>query len=203
MPINLINNKAKGLLFMIVLLVPALVFSQPKKKPGSIEYLKLCNGFNGICLGSDINLVPNAKLAFLDGDYKLDADSCLKYQYRDMDFLKVGDNLNLNLVGFRTYKNKIVNIYLFFKRADGYKVLSNFIASYGVFTDKPNDYQDIYNWNSSTMSLSLAYELKLDYGVAIFTSKSLENEIEIMKKIRDMKQMEASQTRAPKISVQY
>jgi hypothetical protein len=199
---NSTSFKIRIILFTIGLCLPFFVFSQAKK-PGSIEYLKLCNGFKQISLGTDIYMLPGNNLTFLDGEYKVDADSCVKYEYKDFDLLKMGDNLTLNLIGFRTFKNKIVNIYLFFKRADGYKVLSNFISTYGVFTERPDSYMDIYNWNSSKVTLSLRYELKLDYGVAIFTSKSVEQEIETMKEIKAMKKMEALQASFQKMSLQY
>jgi hypothetical protein len=162
------------------MLLPVFVFSQ-SKKAGSIEYLKYNNGFDNIILGSDINQIPGYKLTYLDNDKKLDADSCLKYAYKDTSLLKLGNDLYLDLIGLRTYKNKIVNIYLFFKKKDGYKVLRNFLSDYGLFTDKPSDYVDIYDWRSSTVNLSLRYEIKADLGVAIFTSNHLEKEIEAMK----------------------
>jgi len=95
--------------------------------------------------------------------------------------LKLAGDLKLDLIGIRTYKNKIVNIYLFFKLSDGYKILRVLLTNYGLFTDRPYDYADIYNWDSSTINLSLRYNVKVDLGVAIFTCNRLENEIELMK----------------------
>jgi hypothetical protein len=168
--------------FILSILLPAVVFSQLKsKKPGSIEYLKFSNGFNGIVLGNSIDQVPNYELSYLDGDNKFDTDSCLKFAYKDTSLLKLSGDVYLDLIGLRTYKNKVVNIYLFFKRADGYKVLRNFLTAYGLFTNKPSDYVDIYNWNSSKINLSLSYEIPADLGVAIFTCNPLVQEMEDMK----------------------
>jgi hypothetical protein len=178
--INKISFKGAGKLAIMLLCFPAITFSQ-QKRPGSIEYLKSCNGLNGITLGADINLLPRDKLAYMDGDATLDADSCLKFEYRNYDLFKLGDGLKLDLIGLRTYKNKIVNIYLFFKRAEGYKALSVFLNDYGSFTGKPDDYADIYNWDTSLLNLSLKYELRVDLGVAVLTSKQLVNEIEMVK----------------------
>ncbi|MDB4903815.1 MAG: hypothetical protein JWQ63_3096 [Mucilaginibacter sp.] len=168
------------LLIVTSILLPVLVFSQ-SKKTGSIEYLKYSNGFNNIVLGDDIKQIPDYKLTYLDNDKKFDSDSCLKFAYRDTSLLKLNNDLYLELVGLRTYKNKVVNIYLFFKKKDGYKVLRSFLSSYGLFTSKPNDYVDIYSWNSSTINLTLKYELDAELGVAVFSCNSLEKEIEAMK----------------------
>lgn len=168
------------LLIVISIVLPVLAFSQ-SKKTGSIEYLKYSNGFNNIVLGNDIKQIPDYKLTYLDNDKKFDSDSCLKFAYRDTSLLKLSNDLYLDLVGLRTYKNKVVNIYLFFKKKDGYKVLRAFLSSYGLFTSKPSDYVDIYSWNSSTINLTLKYELDAELGVAVFSCNSLEKEIEAMK----------------------
>ncbi|QEC76132.1 hypothetical protein [Mucilaginibacter ginsenosidivorax] len=145
---------------------------------GSITYLTLNNGpGNSVTLGSDIKDLHTANLSYLDGDSRVDADSCLKYAYNDPNVLTLGDSLNLDMVGIRAYKDKVVNIYLFFKITDAYKVLQKFISMYGQFTDRPDNYSDIYNWNSSLLTLSLRYQYKADLGVAIFTSKTVQNEI--------------------------
>jgi hypothetical protein len=166
--------------FIILMVLPFFSYSQ-SKKTGSIEYLKFTNGFNGITLGSDLQHLPDYKLEFLDGDNQLDADSCLMFEYEDTGLLKLDSNLNIQLIGLRTYKDKVVNIYVFFKLSDGYKVLHNFLTNYGLFTSKPSDYVDIYNWTSSKINLSLRYEVKVDLGVAIFTCNDLEDEIGKMK----------------------
>jgi len=162
------------------MLLPAFGFSQ-SKKPGSIEYLKFTNGYESIILGSNISDIPESKLTYLDGERKFDADSCLKYAYKDTTILKVGNDLYLDLIGIRTFRNRVVNIYLFFKKKEGYKALRSFLSSYGLFTSKPNDYVDIYNWDSTSISLSLQYELNSELGVAVFTCTSLQKEIEAMK----------------------
>ncbi|MDB4925319.1 hypothetical protein [Mucilaginibacter sp.] len=166
------------LAILTVLCLPFSTFCQAGH--GSIEYLKYCNGINGLNLGADISSVPGNKLAFLDGNNKLDADSCLNFEYRDTALLKMPGNIFLNLIGIRTYKNKIVNIYLFFPRSEAYKLLYNFLVCYGNFTERPYAYKDVYKWNSSLVSLSLLYEAKVDFGVAIFTCNEIKNQILIM-----------------------
>lgn len=175
--INVYYAKAFKLSLFTALLVISLCVSAQSKKPGSIEYLKACNGFNGIKLGSDIGELPAGDLTFLDNNSQMDTDSCLSYQYNNTDILKMGEALSLESVGLRVYKNKIVNIYLFFKRTDGYKALRSFLTDYGLFTGKPNDYVDTYDWRSRAVSLTLNYEPKMDLGVAIFTCNALQTEI--------------------------
>ncbi|WDF79076.1 hypothetical protein PQ469_03525 [Mucilaginibacter sp. KACC 22773] len=148
-------------------------------KTGSLKYLMASNGFNGcIALGKAIGTLPYGKLTYLDGDSRIDADSCIKYAYNEPYAFTLGDSIDLDMVAVRAYKDSIVNIYLFFKLSDAYKVLKKFISLYGQFTEKPDNYSDIYNWNSSQVSLSLRYQCKADLGVAIFTCKKLETEIE-------------------------
>jgi hypothetical protein len=169
-------------LFIFFLLLPVLAFSQEKEvKPGSLAYLKYINGYNGIVLGSDVKQLTKNKLEFLDGDDKFDADSCIKLAYNDTTVLKVGNDLYLDMIGLRTYKNRIVNIYVFFKRSDGYKVFRDFLSTFGVFTSKPNDYADIYNWTTTTVNLSLRYEDKIDLGVAVFTCNPMVREMNVRK----------------------
>lgn len=161
---------------LITLWSPSITFAQGAGQ-GSIDYLKYCNGINNIILGSDVQNLGVSKLSYLDGDSRIDADSCFKYEYKDERLLAMGDSLNLDLIGIRTYKDKVINIYLFFKMNDAYKVLNNFINAYGQFTDRPDNYTDIYNWNSSMVNLTLRYQYKADLGIAIFTSKQLEDEM--------------------------
>lgn len=173
---------ALKMLFIFCLLFPVLAFSQEKViKRGSLEYLKFVNGYNGIVLGSNVKQLTNNKLSFLDGDDKFDADSCLKLAYNDTTILRVSKDLHLDMIGLRTYKNRIVNIYIFFKRSDGYMVFRDFLSTFGLFTGKPNDYADIYNWTSTTVNLSLRYEEKNDLGVAVFTCNPLIREMSAVK----------------------
>ncbi|MEO3403638.1 hypothetical protein AAFN85_07025 [Mucilaginibacter sp. CAU 1740] len=163
-----------GLFLLILSVTPSLVWSQSAVN-GSVESLKANNGFGNLVLGHNITELPAQNLTYLDGDSRVDPDSCLKYQYNDDKLLTLGDSLSLDAIGLRTYQNKIVNVYLFFKMQDAYKVLSNFLNAYGPCTSRPDAYSDIYNWDTSQLSLSLRYQVKTEIGVAIFTSKEMEN----------------------------
>lgn len=172
-------RKHFGNFFLISLFtgISSLGFSQQVKQ-GSLEYLQLCKGFKEITLGADADLIPAYKLAFLDGDTIPDADSCFKFEYKDEDILKWGDSLFLDLVGIRTYKNKIVNIYLFFKREDGYEILRDFIDDYGQPGRKTGDF--IYDWETNVVNLSLRYKPNIyDLGVAIYSFNSLEYKLSL------------------------
>ena len=158
-------------------MIPSLGFSQLAGQ-GSLEYLQLCKGFKDITLGADANLIPAYKLAFLDGDAIPDADGCFKFEYKDKDILEFGDGLFLDLVGIRTYKNKIVNIYLFFKREDGYKILHDFMDNYGQPSSKTGDF--IYDWETNSVNLSLRYKANTDdLGVVIYSVNGLENKLHL------------------------
>lgn len=177
---HLYQQYKKAVLFFIILCLPVLAFSQNEKK-GSIEFLKSCNGFHGIKLGSYLSAIPACKLTYMDGISQFDADSCLSYIYQDDKVLKVDSDFKLAQIGIRAYKNQIVNIYLFFDINDAYKILRDFLANYGQFNELPQEYADIYNWNTSKLNVSLKYQAKIDIGVAIFTCNELTEEIDNMK----------------------
>jgi len=164
------------LLFIIIFCVPSLLLGQ-KPKIGTIEFLKSTNGIKDIVLGADIKTLPYSKVSYLDGDSGFDADSCLKFAISDSTALRIDDNLSLDMIGIRTYKNKIVNIYLFFRKADAYLILNNFLSIYGVFTSRPFEYSNIYNWDSRAVSLSLMYQADVEDGVAVFTCSQLANHL--------------------------
>jgi hypothetical protein len=161
---------------LTILCLPVMANAQGTRA-GSIEYLKSANGLNNIRLGADVRTLGLSNLPYMDGDSRVDADSCLKYAYNDEQVLAMADSVNLDMIGIRTYKDRVVNIYVFFKMSDAYKVLNNFISTYGQFTERPDNYADVYNWNTNTVNLSLNYQYKGDLGVATFTSKPVENEI--------------------------
>jgi hypothetical protein len=141
---------------------------------GSIKNLSAANGFGNIFLGENISLIPKSKLAFMDNDSIPDIDGCVKYEYRDLDRVKDNSNLDLDLVGIRIYKKKIINIYLFFKRDNGYQMFNSFEANYGNYTERVTDFT--YNWESENVKLHLEYN-KEDLGIAIYSSKKLYREL--------------------------
>ena len=96
-------NKALLLLFFIASCIPNVSLAQ-KKKGGSLDYLKACNGFKDIRLGADINNIKYEKINYADnGIDSFDADSCLKFAIADSTLLKIDDNFSLDMVGVRTY----------------------------------------------------------------------------------------------------
>jgi len=136
---------------------------------GSLKYLVEAKGFKHIVLGEDINDLQLKPLRYLDNNQRPDADSCFSYACSDSEILTIDSTLKLDMVGIRTYKNRIVNIYLFFPEKDAYKVLSNFLKNYGQFTEKPVEYANVYDWNTQSVKLSLSYDTNVDEGVAVFT----------------------------------
>ncbi|GAB3907001.1 hypothetical protein [Mucilaginibacter boryungensis] len=180
---------------VVILFISTLAFAQ-KNKIGSAGYLQTAIGFKDIKLGEDINKLNYAR-SYLDDDSRFDADSCLKLAVSDSSALKFTNDLNLSMIGVRTYKNKIVNIYLFFPKKDGSKMLSTFIATYGGYFTKPDEDTNIYTWDSKKVSLSLMYQADVEYGVAIFTYKSLAEYIVEVKELAAMKNR-AQNNKAPK-----
>ncbi|MFD2146945.1 hypothetical protein [Mucilaginibacter antarcticus] len=170
--IQLCGDKVLMLLFVVLMGVPALSFAQ-KRQIGSLAYLNTIAGVNGIKVGTDVATISYSKLKYLDDDGKFDADSCLKFAVSDTARLKLDNDVRLNMIGVRTFKNKIVNIYLFFPKENGYKIVKEFIANYGGFFSKPDANADIYKWDSETVNLSVMYQADVEDGVAIFTSKPL------------------------------
>ncbi|MGN6180508.1 MAG: hypothetical protein ACTHNW_15075 [Mucilaginibacter sp.] len=160
------------LLAVLLLALPLKGISQTIEC-GSLRYLVAAKGFKQIVLGEDINNLQVRPLKYLDNNQRPDADSCFSYACSDAETLTIDSGLKLDMVGIRTYKNKIVNIYLFFAEKDAYKVLSNFLKNYGQFTGKPLEYGNVYDWNTQSVKLSLSYNSNVDEGVAVFTFKPL------------------------------
>jgi hypothetical protein len=161
-------------LFISIAFLPFAAFCQPADK-GSLQYLLSTDGFGKIKLGADIKRLEQGKLSYMDNVDSLDADSCYKLCYNDDNLLDLGNGLSLNRVGLRTYKDKIVNIYLFFSRNKGYEILKDFEANYGKFTDSPGDF--MYDWHANGLTLALRYGVDIAMGVAIFTSENIEKQL--------------------------
>jgi len=168
---------AFGILLLSVL-APVKAFTQDVES-GTLNYLNYTGGFANLTLGAETKKLSPEQMAFMDGDNKIDADSCMKFEYRDTSILSLYDDLKLNAIGLRTYKGKIVNIYLFFKKDDGFKMLKDFEAWYGKCTERPGDF--MYDWNAKEVTLNLRFKPDLDLGVAIFSSTNILKEIEFDK----------------------
>lgn len=177
---NVLIQCSRIAFFVAVLFLPSLAISQTVET-GSIEYLKSSNGFKDIKLGANISDIPAQQLTYMDDNSGVDADSCVSYIYHNDDALKADSDMQYQQIGLRVYKGRIVNIYLFFNVKDSYKVLRNFLKDYGQFTELPKEYAHIYNWNTVNVGLSLAYEAKVETGVAIFTSNPIAADIKEMK----------------------
>jgi len=164
----------KSLLFLLsaALFLPNSLYAQ-KNKTGTIDYLKLSKGFKDIKLGADIRTLNIPKLGYLDDNSGFDADSCITFAIADSNFLKLRNVCDLDMIGIRTYKNRIVNIYLFFKKEDGDYILKEFLTNYGSVFSKPSERINVYNWNANIVNLSLMYQANVDLGVAVFTYNPL------------------------------
>jgi hypothetical protein len=189
----------QSLLFLLLttLFLSNSLYAQ-RNKTGTIDYLKLTKGFKDIKLGADIRTLNVPKLSYLDDNSGFDADSCITFAIADSNFLKLRDVCDLDMIGIRTYKNSIVNIYLFFKKEDGDKILKEFLINYGSVFSKPNERINVYNWNANVVNLSLMYQANVDYGVAVFTYNPLLQFIAQEKKlsaIRNAKKQEEIQAR--------
>jgi len=170
-----LNLNFRTLAFSVyIVLLPIAAYCQGGDK-GSLQYLLASNGFGQIKLGADLKVLDKGKMDYLDGVDSLDEDSCYKFCYKDEKIMHMAKDLDLDLVGFRTYKNKIVNIYLFFPRAYGYALLQEFEASYGKYTNASGSF--MYDWKTSGVTLSLRYNPIVDMGVAIFTCNNIEKQL--------------------------
>jgi hypothetical protein len=166
----------KRIMVLILVISPLLGISQPYKA-GSIDGLKRDNGFNRLILGQEIEQISENKLAYLDDFPKFDADSCMFYEYHDEDVQLISNDLKVRFIAIRAYKYKIVNIYVLFDRSEGFNVLNNFLTRYGQFTGRPNAYANVFEWDCSSVNLTLKYQLDIDFGIAIYTCKALDQEI--------------------------
>jgi hypothetical protein len=169
-------------------------FSQAFKE-GKLKSLIKSNGYKGIVLGADISdVMMHYRLSYLDDNTGIDADSCITYACNDSTLLAMPGKLSLNIVGIRTYKNKIINIYLFFDMNDSYKILGDFLKQYGQFNSLPYEYTNIYDWKTPKVDLSLKYTPGTELGIAVFTCNPLAAEVENNHKIQQQMFMQTSET---------
>lgn len=162
---------------VLILVIGPLLGSSQLYKMGTIDGLKRDNGFNRLVLGQEIEQISDNKLAYLEDFPRLDADSCMFYEYHDEDVQLISKDLKIKFIAIRAYKYKIVNIYVLFDRSEGFKVLNNFLARYGQFTGRPNPYADVFEWDCSSVNLLLKYQLDVEFGIAVYTCKALDREI--------------------------
>lgn len=161
---------------IFIITAPLRAFSQtvdPAK--GSLSMLDSANGYGDLVLGADTRQMPGKNFAFLDNDKNIDPDSCLKFKYTDISLLDFEDDIKLDLVGLRSYNNRIVNIYLFFKAEDGFKMLRIFRKYFGNPTRHPADF--MYDWTGSEVSLQLRFQNKGDLGLAVFSSNEITQQV--------------------------
>ena len=162
------------LIFLVAfLVVPAFCYAQ-NENSGLLNNLTVSNGFGKIYLGESINMIAKDKLVYMDGDRTRDIDGCVKYEYHDMDQINSENNLDLNMVGLRVYNGKIINIYLFFKKENGYQIFQSFESKFGNCTARTGDFT--YSWDTYNVKLYLEYD-KEYLGVAIYSCKKLYQEI--------------------------
>lgn len=160
------------LAIIVSLIIPQRSSAQNMNvESGSLKSLSEANGYGDLILGADTRQMPEKNFSFLDNDNDADADSCFKFKYADTTMLNFEDGLKLDLVGLRTYNNCIVNIYLFFKIEDGFKMLKALQNYFGHPTDHPGDF--MYDWSSDEVNLQLRFEAKENLGVAIFSSRKM------------------------------
>jgi len=169
-------------------LLPVCCLAQ-RKHGATIENLKLAKGFDRFVTGSSINTIPGCQLTYLDGQATPDADSCMFFEYKDYNVMKINADLTLRAIALRVYKDKIVSVYLFFDKDDGFKVLHDFLIRYGQFTNRPNAYADVFEWTSDAITLVLQYYLDVDLGMAVYTDTSLQRQIVADKQRRLLRQL--------------
>jgi len=169
-------------------LLPMCCLAQ-RKHGATIENLKTAKGFDRLVTGSSINTIPGCRLTYLDGKTTSDADSCIFFEYQDYSAMKINADLTLRAIALRVYKEKIVSVYLFFDKADGFKVLRDFLTRYGQFTNRPNAYADVFEWTSDAITLELQYQLDVDLGMAVYTDTSLQRQIAADKQKRLLRQL--------------
>ena len=182
---SFVHSKKIYVWFIIVIvfiaLSPLFSYAQNTNADASLTNLSIVNGFGNIFLGENISLIPKDKLTFLDNDSIPDLDGCMKYEYHDLDRINDDSNLDLELVGIRVYKKKIINIYLFFKKENGHDVFQAFESNYGGFSQRLTDFS--YNWETYNVKLHLEYG-KEDVGVAIYSCKELYQELDRNKNLQ-------------------
>lgn len=189
-----VYNGGSAILWLLLIVVCSVMPARTRAQagdvePGSLKFLDAANGYNSLLLGADVRQMPEKYFSYLDNDASVDLDSCLKFKYTDTTMLQFEDGLKLDLVGLRSYDNRIVNVYLFFKIDDGFKMLKALQNYFGAPTEHPGDF--MYDWTGDNVDLKLRFETKSDLGVAIISSKKIEREMNEATDLRRKKEGEA------------
>jgi hypothetical protein len=167
----------KLILMALISILPTLLFGQDSTI-GGIHTLQIKNGYKSIKLGSNFIDLPREKISFLDNDSLIDRDSCFTYEYKDPELLKISSEITLNSIALKIYKGQVAQILLIFNREDGWKIQSVFTTAYGIYTNQANRFMDNYEWNSSSVKLQLRYETRSKFGLAIYSSDAIRDEID-------------------------
>jgi hypothetical protein len=148
----------------ILLLLFVLPFASKAQSPekGTIAYLDYKKGFKNIKLGSDISTIINKVKLLQTKD-----DGTTVYDYTDKADNKIGD-IGIDGILIVSYAKTIMRIIVFFDKGTGNSVDDIFRSAYGRYSEKPNQFMSIYNWNGTDIKLSLNYDDESSKPTAMF-----------------------------------
>lgn len=156
--------------FLFVLCLIALITGNAVAQIGSPENLEAKNGFKYFILGDSISKYSD-KIELVKGSNDT-------YSATDTTLLKIGDEIKLSMILIKTYNGRILSISPMAKPEYSYKMLNVFLAAYGRWSYRPNQYMDKYFWFSPNKKVKLYfYGEKLDKWIfATFTDMELDSQ---------------------------
>lgn len=131
---------------------------------GKIENLDEKNGFKNILLGEVINSDKYKYIGNGDGNSKF-------YDLITND-LKIGQ-IPIESISIISYENRVHMIVVYFEKKHGISIENVLYKAYGLYTERPNRFMDVYKWESNKVKMKLDYDDTTENASLVFISKPI------------------------------
>jgi hypothetical protein len=124
--------------------------------PNSLGSLDAYIGLPNLTVGMNLKDVKG-KLIPVQSKTKSDNSGRVYYNYVSREAFFSDENIHVKSVQVKAFQDTIEEVEITFSKFDDIKIFQKFREQYGMFTDKPNLYQDIYYWAGNTVKLMYNY----------------------------------------------
>lgn len=161
----------KAVIFILILLLPALTRAQPAR--ACIKVLEKNHGFQDLKVGSPIaNLGNKVELAPDHADY---LHGVQYYQVIDTTLLRVDKDIHIKKIWLGVYDEKITYIHLYLNSTCGQNMLTELKRNYGAGL-QPNRRIKKYHWKSSHVLLRVNLT-DPDNAVVLYADRDLNQQV--------------------------
>jgi hypothetical protein len=132
--------------FLMLCLI-ALITGNSFAQKGTSNYLNEKGGFKCFILGEHISKYSDK--------VEVSKDEAYTYSVKDSTLLTIGTDIKLNFIFLKTYNDSIYSISIMAKPEYANKLRKTFIAAYGAWSYRPNQFMDKYYWLSDGNKIEL------------------------------------------------